>query len=339
MVSPEDYAVDVADTVAFLEGRSEDLIRKKVRDMEQASSMLEFEKAARSRDQIEMLRKISEQQYVSGKKGNVDVIAVELKKGVACVQVFMIRQGNSLGNRSFFPKLPDGHCSSADVLEAFIGQYYAGHEVPADVLLSEPVDNVVVMEQMLGLRRSGKVKVSHSLRGERARWMQMASANARAALESTLSSKANMQQRYESLQKELGLDFLPTRLECFDISHTQGEATVASCVVFNAEGPLSSDYRRFNISNITPGDDYAAMEQALTRRYKRLSEGEAPMPDILFIDGGKGQLTQARNVLAELQVTGVVLVGVAKGEGRKPGLETLFVDNDRVGVNLETHSP
>lgn len=339
LVGPEEYASDVADTVAFLEGRSEDLIQQKVTAMEQASASLEFEQAAQFRDQIELLRRISEQQYVAGKKGNVDVIALEQQKSLACVQVFMIRQGNSLGNRSFFPKLPPGKFDTSEILEAFLGQYYAGHEVPAEVLLSHPLANAAVMEQMLGMRRNGKVKFSHSLRGERLRWMQMAQANARVSMESQLSSKATMHQRFEALQTSLDLGFLPARLECFDISHTQGEATVASCVVFNSDGPLSSDYRRFNIAGITPGDDYAAMEQALIRRYTRLKEGEAPMPDILFIDGGKGQLSQARKVLKELQVTGVVLVGVAKGEGRKPGLETLFVEDDKYGVRLGGHSP
>lgn len=339
LVSEEDYANDVADTVAFLEGKSESLIQKKVSAMEQASMALKFEEAARFRDQIELLRSISEQQYVAGKKGNVDVVALDQQEALACVQVFMIRQGNSLGNRSFFPKMPQGAFETSEILEAFLGQYYAGHEVPAEILLSHELQDVAPMTQMLSMRRNGKVKLSHALRGERARWMQMAQANARASMESRLSSKATMQQRFEALQGALGLDFLPARMECFDISHTQGEATVASCVVFNSDGPLSADYRRFNISGITPGDDYAAMDQALSRRYTRVKEGEVPMPDILFIDGGKGQLTQARKVLKELQVVGVVLVGVAKGEGRKPGLETLFVEDDKVGVQLGGHSP
>lgn len=339
LVSPEAYAQDVADTVAFLQGKSEELVQQKVKAMEMASTSLEFEEAAKYRDQIELLRKISEQQYVSGQKGNADIIAIALNEGVACVQVFMVRQGNSLGNRSFFPKLPDTEFAEADVLSAFIGQYYTGHEVPLEVLLSHEVNDSGLIEQMLTLRRGSRVKLVNNVRGDRARWLVMARANAQSALDSRLSSKATMQQRYELLQQELALDFLPARLECFDISHTQGEATVASCVVFNSEGPKSSDYRKFNISGITPGDDYAAMDQALLRRYKRLKDGEAPLPDILFIDGGKGQLTQARRVLAELQVSGVVLVGVAKGEGRKPGLETLFVGDENRAVNLDSHSP
>lgn len=337
-VTPEDYQQDVADTAAFLEGKSESLIRGKVKQMEQASADLEFERAARLRDQIEMLRRISEQQYVSGAKGNVDVVAVAQQQGIACVQLFMIRQGNSLGNRAFFPKLPDDDASDAEVLEAFLGQYYSHHELPGEVILPEAIPGIAAVEAMLTLRKGRRVKVSCQVRGERARWVQMAVSNAQAALASRLTSKATSQQRYVALQEALSLDEPPTRMECFDISHTQGEATVASCVVFNADGPLSSDYRKFNINGITPGDDYAAMTQALTRRYRRLKEGEAPLPDILFIDGGRGQLTQARQVLSDLQIQGVLLVGVAKGEGRKPGLETMFVGEGAVPVQLSSHS-
>ncbi len=338
-VSHADYARDVADTIAFLEGKSEELIGQKVRQMEEASASLEFEQAARLRDQIEMLRKISEQQYISGAKGNLDIVAVAMDEGIACVQLFMIRQGNSLGNRSFFPKLPDPEASAAQVLEAFLGQYYSSHELPSEIILSEDIEQRSTVAEMLTLRKGHRVKVSANVRGERARWVQMAAVNAKTALGARLSSKATSQQRLEALQEALELDFLPARMECFDISHTQGEATVASCVVFNAEGPLSSDYRKFNIKGITPGDDYAAMHQALMRRYSRLKNGEAPMPDILFIDGGRGQLSQAQEVLEELQIQGVLLVGVAKGEGRKPGLETLFVGVEARPVQLDAHSP
>ncbi len=337
-VSPEEYRQDVLDAMAFLEGKSEEIIRARVVRMEEAAAALEFERAAQYRDQIEQLRRISQQQYVSAAKGDVDIIACAVEGGVACVQVFFIRGGNNLGNRSYFPRLPEGAVTAAEVLDAFIGQYYSVREVPGEVVLSVELEDMKVVRAMLEQRRGGRVQLKASVRGERARWLDMAVHNAATALKAHLSTRANLLERFEALQEALQLDAIPSRLECFDIAHTQGEATVASCVVFNQEGPLTSDYRRFNITGITPGDDYAAMHQALTRRYKRLQQGEAPLPDVLFIDGGKGQLQQAADVLDELGVSGVTLVGVAKGEERKPGLETLFIAGEDAPVILPPYS-
>ncbi len=339
LISPEDYQRDIADCERFLTGRSQEVIEDRIRRMEAASAALNFEAAAVYRDQIAQLRRIAQQQYVSGAKGDVDVVACVCEGGQACVTVFFVRNGNSMGHRSFFPRLPDDEAGPAEVLGAFLAQYYAGREVPPEILVNVAPPDAEVLAEMLAARREGKVGLRHRVRGERARWVGLAEQNARVALSARLASRAGQRERLEALQEALGLESPPRRMECFDISHTQGEATVASCVVFQDGEPLSSDYRRFNIRDVTAGDDYAAMRQALTRRYRRLQAGEGALPDVLFIDGGRGQLGVAAEVLADLQVQGVTLVGVAKGEGRKPGRETLFVHGQSGGVRLSANSP
>jgi excinuclease ABC subunit C len=337
-VTAAEYAEDVRHAALFLEGKDSQVIDELVRQMEASSAKLDFERAAHYRDQIASLRRIQERQYVSGAGGDLDVIVSAYEKGVGCVQVVFIRSGHQLGNKSFFP----GHTQdtdAAEILAAFLPQYYLGKQVPAEILVNQPLEDQQLLEDVLGEQAGRKVVISYNLRGDRARWVQMAVTNVEDSLRRHLASKSGMRQRYEALQDALGLDSTPQRLECFDISHTMGEATVASCVVFNDEGALKSDYRRFNIEGITPGDDYAAMHQALTRRYTRLKEGEGKLPDILFIDGGKGQLAEARQVLEELQVSDVVLVGVAKGPERKAGLETLFLSGHEQPIILPPDSP
>jgi len=338
LIEPENYAADVSDSIRFLEGKSQEIIGERVQQMERASQALEFEAAATYRDQIELLRKISQQQDISGAKGDVDIVAAKLVAGKACIQVFFIRHGNSLGNRAFFPKLPDKEAEPAEVLAAFIAQYYSNREVPAQIIINEPLAEQSLFEEMLSLKAASRVTLHDSVRGKRARWLQMAERNALAALQSRAATQTNQKNRVDDLQKALNLEARPVRMECFDISHTSGEATTASCVVFEEGAPKTSEYRRFNIKGVTAGDDYAAMHQALTRRYTRLANGEAPMPDILFVDGGKGQLRQAREVFDELAIQGVTLVGVAKGEGRKSGLETLFTTSHPDGLTLAQNS-
>jgi len=337
-VSEQVYDEDVRHAVMFLEGKDTQVIDELVVRMEQASAALEFEQAASFRDQIGSLRRVQEKQYVSGEGGDLDIIVSDVKNGIGCVQVFFIRGGHHLGNKSFFPKHTQ-ESEPAEVLSAFLPQYYLGKPVPNEVLVNHALEDKEWLESVLAEQAGRKVSISHKVRGGRARWLEMAETNLKEALLRQLASKSGMQQRYQALQEGLGLDELPQRLECFDISHTMGEATVASCVVFDQDGPRKSDYRRFNIEDITPGDDYAAMFQALTRRYTRLKKGEGKLPDILFIDGGKGQLSQAREVMTELQVTEVILVGVAKGEGRKPGLETLFLSGQNQPIILPADSP
>ena len=332
LISAEDYALDIENTILFLQGKDDAVVKSLVQRMEQASNDLEYEKAGVYRDQIARLRALQEHQYVSGEKGDLDLVAVKSAGGSSCVQVFTVRGGHHLGNRAYFPKHV-AETTEAEILSGFIPQYYLGagkvgggrRPVPAQIILNADLDDVSWLEQALSEHAGHKVKISHNVRGERARWLKMAEDNAEHAVMQHLNTKSSQLARFEALQDALALDNLPQRLECFDISHTMGEATVASCVVFNTEGPLKSDYRRFNIEGITPGDDFAAMQQALMRRYKKLKEGEGQLPDILFIDGGKGQLGRAGEVLQDLQISGVTVIGVAKGVERKAGEETLFL--------------
>ena len=338
LVSREDYMRDVRDIVLFLEGKTHDVVDGLVARMEQASAALEFEEAARYRDQIEAIRKVQERQYVSGEKGDLDIVACAIAEGQACVQVFFIRQGRNLGNRQFFPRGARGR-DEGEVLSAFLGQYYLGRQLPGEILLSHQPRDRDLLQQALSEQAGRKLALRTAPRGERARWLKMAVQNAEVALKARLSGSSNARLRLEALQEALGLDEPPARMECFDISHTAGEKTVASCVVFNAEGPLKSDYRRFNIEGITGGDDYAAMAQALRRRYTRIMNGEGSLPDILFVDGGKGQLGAAAEILEDLGVHGVLLVGVAKGPERRAGLEQLFLLEHQHPLILDAHSP
>jgi excinuclease ABC subunit C len=338
LISETDYREDVRHAELFLDGKTSTVVDALVARMEAASAALAFEQAALYRDQIKLLNRIQERQYVSGERGDLDIVAVALQAGTACVQVFFIRAGRNLGNKAFFPTIPAGAEAGA-VLSAFVAQYYLEKAVPAEIILSHAGEDQTLLEQVLGEQAGRRVRISHRLRGERARWLQMALNNAELALKARLASRIDMQGRLERLQQALGLDESPSRMECFDISHTRGEKTVASCVVFNAEGPLKSDYRRFNIDGITPGDDYAAMRQALERRYTRIKKGEVALPDILFIDGGKGQLSTAHEILVELGIAGLTLVGVAKGPDRKAGMEQLFLFGDSTPIILPADSP
>ena len=352
LVSKEEYAEDVRHTVLFLEGKSNQVIDELVAGMEKAAQNLEYEKAATHRDQIAGLRRLQEKQYVSNEKGDLDIIAIEYQQGVACIQLFFVRDGLNLGNKSFFPKNAQ-HQSISELLSAFIAQFYISASrsdrfVPATILVSHPFDDRQIIESILHEQSGHKVEIRDKVRGERARWLQMAQTNAQTALMSRLSNRASVVKRFEDLQDVLKMDSMPERLECFDISHSSGEATVASCVVFDQSGPLKSAYRRFNIDNITPGDDYAAMHQALTRRYLRFSKvgsqkgeskkGDYKLPDLLVIDGGKGQVKQAREVMQALQISSVKIIGITKGEGRKAELDTLLLSETNEKVILPSNS-
>ena len=348
LISPEDYAEDVQHAAMFLEGKNNAVMQAYANKMEDASAKLEFEKAAHFRDQIGHLRKIQEQQYVVGNQGDIDVHAVIINPGGVCVLVMFIRGGRMLGNKTFFPKTRLDE-NESEVLAAFLPQFYlsgtGGRETPPEVVVNAKIEDKFVLEEALTNQSGHKVMISDNVRSHRKRWVDLAVTNAEQSLGSHMASRNNLQQRFQSLQEALSLEEMPGRLECFDISHTSGEATVASCVVFDQNGPLKSDYRRFNIDGITPGDDYAAMSQALKRRYTRIKKGEGLLPDILFIDGGKGQLSEAEKILEELQIEGVTLVGIAKGPERKAGLETLIVSGgpefnmapDNPGLHLIQH--
>lgn len=332
-IEPDAYAEDVRLAVMFLEGQSRALLDEFKGKMEAASDALEFERAAKYRDQIKQLRRIQEQQYVHGSDGDVDVFAIASEAGSNCVQGLFIRGGRLLGNRTWFPRsqLDDDR---ETVLDAFVAQYYlAGteRELPRSVITSHPLASRDPLQSTLSDRGGRRVEVVDQVRGQRARWQEMALENAQIAVNAFVADQRNVFSRFVALQEGLGLDDLPRRLECFDISHTGGEKTVASCVVFDHNGPLKSDYRRFNIDGITPGDDYAAIEQAVRRRYTRLQSGDGVMPDIVIIDGGDGQLDKAIEVFSELQIDNVTLMGVAKGPTRKAGLEkVLLADSGEV---------
>lgn len=329
LIDKQQYADDLDNTVLFLEGKGNQLIDQLIAKMETASNNLEFERAVVFRDQIARLRTVLEKHFVHGEKGDVDIIACASKAGVACIQVFFIRNGQNLGNKLFFPKITDEY-SPASVLQAFIPQYYLERQAPYELIVSHPMEETALLAEVLAKQAKHGVSISESVRGERLKWLQMAQMNAENSLLSKLSDKQGVYARYLNLQEELGCIDLPKRLECFDISHTQGDQTVASCVVFDREGPVKSAYRRFNIEGITPGDDYAAMYQAVYRRFKRLKNGEHQAPDILFIDGGKGQVNEAQKALAELELNNVMIVGVSKGPDRKAGMEKLIlVDQDQ----------
>ena len=342
LVNDEDYLAQVEMARQFLQGKDQQVIADVAARMEQASQALAFEQAARYRDQLVALRHVQEQQSVSGNVlDELDVIGTALAGGVASVHVLFIRHGKILGTRNYFPRLP-GESSREELLHAFVLQFYlsglAGRQVPGEVLIDVPVEDEAALAEMLRQSSGSTVRVASRTRSERARYVRLATTNAETALASKLSHRTTQEQRMRQLEETLTLTSPVQRMECFDISHTQGEATVASCVVFGREGPVSSQYRRFNITGITPGDDYAAMAQALTRRFGKQQESER-VPDILFIDGGLGQLQRAEEIvkaqLDNLDGKRPLLIGIAKGESRKPGLETLIMG----GTHREIHLP
>ena len=325
LVSPEDYARDVRHTKMFLEGKNPAVLSELSQQMDEAAAALEFERAAELRDQMQKLRHVQEQQFVSGQKGDADVFGCAIRPGGVCVHALFVRQGRVIGSRVYHPRVSIEEGAS-ELLAAFVAQFYlgGGREIPASIITSEQVEDEEPLAQALSELRGAKVQLTSSVRGERAAWQRLAVTNAEQNLTAQLANKQNMYNRFLALQEALKLEEVPSRLECFDISHSSGEATVASCVVFDRNGPLKRDYRKFNIDGITGGDDYAAMHQALERRYGRLQKEEALLPDILVIDGGKGQVTQAMDVLGTLGLKEVRVIGIAKGPTRKAGFEVLI---------------
>ncbi len=328
LVSPEDYDRDVQRAILLLEGRSRTLTDELATAMEAASAALAFEEAARLRDLIADIRAVQAKQYVEGALGDLDVLAVAQRDATACVLLMTLRDGRNLGTRAFFPRIV-GVADAGDVLSAFVTQHYLDKAVPPEIVLSHALPDQALVESVLQAQAGRKVQLKAAVRGDRARYLDLAQRNADHALAAELGTNAAQQRRRDDLAELLGLEAPPARIECFDISHTMGESTVASCVVFDAEGAARSQYRRYNIEGITPGDDYAAMAQAIERRFRRAQAGEGVLPDLLLIDGGRGQLARAADALRELGVEGVQLVGVAKGEERKAGQETLVLPDGR----------
>ncbi|WHL20266.1 excinuclease ABC subunit UvrC [Stenotrophomonas acidaminiphila] len=352
LVAQAEYDESVRRAALFLEGRSDQLADELMQAMQQASDALEFEHAARLRDLVASLRSMQNRQYVDGRAADLDVLACAMQGASACVLLLAFRDGRNLGTRAFFPRT-NGEDSAEEVLAAFVSQYYAEHAPPPEVLLDREIPDAEMIEAALATAAERKVVLKWNVRGERAGYIELASRNAQISLVSELDSRGAQHARSEAVRQMLGLAEPVRRVECFDISHTMGEATVASCVVFDAAGPVRAQYRRYNISGIEPGDDYAAMRQAIDRRFRRALEmeqmqaadadsgdgsraratprsGDLPaLPDVLLIDGGAGQLAQAQAALADLGVEGVLLVGVAKGVERRAGHEALVLPDGR----------
>ena len=334
MTSQEDYDLNVDLTRQYLEGKSEKIMKQLERDMEIASTDMKFEQAAEKRDQIKALRQVQSQQVIEKGRGVIDVIAASIEKGQACIHILFIRQGRILGSRSYYPKIPLSE-TVEDLLSEFLPQIYLNgsgrSDIPKEIITNASFDGSEALSNALQQFVDRAVLIKQSIRGTRAKWMELALRTSSLNLSAKLVSTQTINQRFEALRSTLDLENIPERIECFDVSHSSGEATVASCVVFDSSGPVKNEYRKFNIEGVGANDDYAAMDQALRRRYKRLVNGEGRVPDILLIDGGKGQLGIAREALSELGVVGVMIVGVAKGSTRKAGFETLILaDENRV---------
>ncbi|HZX30508.1 MAG TPA: excinuclease ABC subunit UvrC [Rhodocyclaceae bacterium] len=341
LISPEAYAEDIQLAALFLLGKQQEVIRRLTEAMDEASMRLAFEQAAIYRDQIQSLRQVQEKQYVSSSKGeDADVVVAIREGGQLCVNLAMVRGGRHLGDRPQFPTNA-GDSSPAEAVAAFLLQHYSAHPAPARILASplpaedEEGEAAAMLAQMVG--RSVPIQearaVSHRM------WVEMAIQNAKLAIAARSQATALQEHRLAALQEALGLADPLQRIECFDISHTQGEAAMASCVVYHGNGMRKSEYRRYNIRGIQPGDDYAAMRQAVTRRYDSLAEGEGTAPDLILIDGGKGQVGSAWSALADLGLTSIPMLGVAKGEERKPGLETLIFPEGREPLQLPPEHP
>ena len=336
LISKEAYQEDVRHTLGFLQGKSFEVIEELGAKMEQASENLEFEEAARYRDQVSALRAVQSQHLINqpGSK-DMDVVAVAEQSSQVCVCLMMYRGGNLWGSEHYFPKVSDS-VQKQEVLAAFITQHYLEHAVPAEIIFDCELEEKEVLQAWLKEQRNGQVYLKTAHNQVNKGLVQLATTNAQSGLKQHMTQRATQVQRVEALQEALALVNPPNYMECFDISHTQGQMTIASCVVFQDGIPNTQAYRKFNIEGIQPGDDYAAMHQAMSRRYQRLKKENAILPDLIVVDGGKGQLTQAIDVLKSLELEHVPLVSVAKGEGRKAGLEILFTPHNSVGIDLES---
>jgi len=338
LISKEAYARDVTDAIKVLEGRNDEVVTDLRRRMDEASERLQFEEAARLRDQIAMLKQVQASQSVSRIAGqDTDAVAVAGSGNDFCISVVFLRGGRNLGSTNYFTR--GGLGGEAEALGAFLGQYYLAREAPTEILVSHAVEDADVLEAVLAERGQHAVHVRSNVRGTRARWLAMARSNAELGLKMKAASRAGLAEQFAALGAELGLDQVPGRLECFDVSHTMGESAIASCVVMGPEGPVKSDYRRFNLRDLTPGDDYAGIRQAVARHFTRVARGESPMPDVLLIDGGPGQLQVALEALEEIGVRPTITLGVAKGVDRRAGQERLFLAGQDTPLILPAGSP
>ena len=337
----QSYQKQIEQARLFLRGESDMLINQQVELMEQYSQQLDFEGAARIRDKIEMLRRVTEKQYVTGFSTDIDILACEVQQDVCCIQLFMIRNGTSLGNKPFINRVKLD-ASSAELIETFIIQHYSRHPIPNEIIVSHELPNRALLLRTLSQLSNTKVRLSSAVRDKRRHALESALNNAKQALESYLLSASHLNKRFQSLIEELQLDRAPERIECFDISHTMGESTRASCVVFGQEGAIKSEYRSYNIKDIQGGDDYAAMRQVLERRYSKRQHSAKLLPDLVFIDGGKGQLHSALEVFESLNLfttkQNLRVLGISKGPKRKSEYEEI-IDENYVVLPIKMDSP
>jgi excinuclease ABC subunit C len=338
LVDREKYAEQVNDAILFLQGRNQKVLTRLISRMERSAQALDFEAAAMYRDQINALKQMQAQQFVAGRQADIDFIALAQEQGSSCVQVVSIRGGRNLGQRSHFPSQAEGR-EAPEVMEAFLGQYYQQRLPPAQIVVSAAPEGLPLFEATFSEQAGRRVAIQAHPRGERRKMLGLAAGNARQALRLRLASKANMAAQFEALQNLLNLDEPPASVECFDISHTAGNQTVGACVVFDDDGPVKSRYRRYNLRGIEPGDDYAAMRQVLSRRYARVQAEEGTLPDLILVDGGKGQLSQAEEVLAEHSLAGIPLLAIAKGRARRAGEEEWITTSPRRVLHPGPESP
>ena len=339
LVSEPQYSQDVTAAIQFLEGKNQHVIDTFIERMDEASVAQDYEQAARFRDQISRLKEIEARQLVSRTASmDLDVVGFASNSAIHCVTILFVRNGAVIGSRDHFPRLP-GETDKQKLLNGFVAQYYLGRDAPREIIIDTNIDDGELLQTELSTRMGHRVAIRSRVRGDRLRWLQMARTNAEQGLNLKVASNATIKRQFVALAEAIDLEDPPGRIECFDVSHTSGEATVASCVVFNTAGPLKSDYRRFNLSPAAAGDDYSAMAEALRRRYARIKKGEVAMPDVLFVDGGKGQLSQAMTVLDELEMDWLLVVAVAKGRSRRPGAERLFLPGCSTSLSLPADSP
>ncbi|MCC6610065.1 MAG: excinuclease ABC subunit UvrC [Burkholderiales bacterium] len=342
LVSEADYAADARNAALFMEGREDDVLTALAARMQAASDRLDFESAAVHRDQIKALSALQQRQYVDTAKSlDADAVACVEQGGAACVNLVMIRNGRYLGDRSFFPEHAESH-APADIVAAFLAQHYLQAPPPAVIVVEEKVEEAIEAAELsaaLSQRAARQVQIVSRPHAERRAWLEMAARNAELALAQRTRERGTQEVRLAAMREALGLPPTVQRVECFDVSHTMGEATVAACVVYDQLRMRNSEYRRYNITGVAPGDDYGALRSALQRRYERITRGEGVVPDLILIDGGKGQVNTARAVLAELGLSDVYLVGVAKGPERRPGLEELVVGDGERPLNLDKGHP
>jgi excinuclease ABC subunit C len=338
LIDAASYMEDVRNAELFLLGRDDEVLERLEAKMEQASAGEDYEGAAAHRDQIRTLRAVRQKQFVSSDKArDLDIVALVAEAGIICVNLVSVRAGQHRGDKSFFPEHAEGY-DAGQALEAFLAQHYLNRDVPPLILVNHQIDTVA-LERLLGEQAGHLVQIAAATAGDRRVWLSMAQTNARVAIQQAVHMQSTQEARLLALQQVLGLPASASRLECFDISHTSGEATVGSCVVYEDGGMKKSEYRRYNVHGVKPGDDYGAIHEVLDRRYRKVVAGEGKVPDLILIDGGKGQVSTARETLEELGLGGLMLVGVAKGEERKPGMEQLILPGREEPLRLPPDHP